>query len=287
MTEKIPNLADGLDEGQYRELQGLDALEAALKAYEAPGPDSVQTARLLATLEEHLPPHPALDSPEQRLGANGFLRLAASQARLFEKPFWFAALGLLVLGLFISWLSEFQSLPALAIFLAPLLAAGFVAYAFRPESTALWELEKSAVSNPLALFYARACLCIALAGVCILVLLAAAWFFGPPVVLWRALLSWAGPMLALSGVALFSAVRWNTVAGLLVPLGAWGVWAISGWRMAAKAALESGMQVDSWVLLQINASNAWLAASLLLCAAGLVLIGLSGRRLSGKRSGWV
>lgn len=286
MTEIIPNLADGLDEGQRRELQSLDALEAALKDYEATDPDSVQTARLLSTLEEHLPPQIALELPPQRLGVKEFLQLAANQARLFEKPFWLAGASLLALGLGFSWITGFQSLPALAIFLAPLMAAGFVAYAFRPESTALWELEKSAVANPLALFYARAFLSISLAGLGILILLSVTWFFGPPLVLWRALLAWTGPMFALSGLALFSAVRWNPMAGLLVPLGTWGAWAFLGWRLAVLGAMESGMLVDSFILHQTNGSNAWLVVSLLLGMAGIGLVYLSGRRLVGMRPGW-
>lgn len=299
MSTRNERLTEGLEDNQKEKLGDLSILASLLDEYATSEPTPEQTSRLLARLEGcletdegidsqkagslpvggslHLPHLPGMSggSPSRlqtiHEGFRKWTRLAWAQTLLFEKSFWWACGIVLVLGLGLVWLSGDQ-LPALIFLaLAPLLAAAGVAYAFRPETQTLWELEKISPISSVELLYARLGLVLAINTVISLVLLGVVWGQGLQIVLWRMLLAWLGPMLALSGIALYSSVRWGSLVGLTVPLGLWGVINFLGWQQAVERFTETQLAA-TWLLEQLNQSNWLVVIFLLALAIGLVML---------------
>jgi len=227
----------------------------------------------LAALEPHLPaPSPVAE----RRGLRAWLNLVSSQAALLQPPFWWAGGLVLLLGLIVALLEGDGLLSLTFVLLTPVLSAAGVAYAFRPETRTLWELERLTPINPLELLYARLTLVLAFDALLSLVLLGVIWVQVPQVVLWRLLLAWLGPMLGLTGVALYATVRWGPTLGAVLPLGLWGAFVLVGWWQA----VERGVYLEgavNWFLALINASSLFPAVALLAAALGLLLLWQSGR----------
>lgn len=283
MAQKAPpdQLAAGLDEAQRQALGDLSALAHFLATDPAGDPGSDERARLLAALEPYLP---APAAPPSRSLEN-WLRLARGQFVLFESSFWLAGALVLLLGLVLIAIDGRQLLPLVFVFLAPLLAAASVAYAFRPETRALGELERLTATGPVELLYARLALVLAFNLLLSLLLLLLVWLDGPQVVLWRLALAWLGPMLALTGLALYATFRWGSLVGTILPIGLWAGLVTLGWREAVVRGTD-GLSPATWLLLEIGRSDPLLAGSLLAGIAGLVLLVLAGRTIIGETQSW-
>jgi hypothetical protein len=280
MNDDVERLTTELDSTQREALGDLDELVDLLAAYDAPpDPGPQEHARLLAALDCHLPA-PYLREAEPRWNLRAWLELAWSQARLLSAPFWWASGLVLLLGLATALLEGEGLLVLTFLFLTPVLAAAGVAYAFRPETRTLWELERLTAVNPLELLYVRLLLILACDTLLSLLLLGVAWLQVPQVVLWRLLLAWLGPMLALAGTALYATVRGGPTLGAVVPLGLWGAFLLVGWWQVVQRAVEV-QHVPGWLLVQVNTSPRLPLVGLLSATAGLFLFWQAGRAVAG------
>lgn len=281
MRDPVDRLTDGLDEAQRLVLGDLSVLAHFLETDSIPELGPAEQARLLAALDPYLPASAAPHPP----GLGDWLRLARGQLALFESSFWLAGLLVLFLGLSLTVIDGRELLPLAFVLLAPLLAAAGVAYAFRPETRTLGELERLTATSAVELLYARLALVLAFNLTISLLLLLLIWLEGPQVALWRLALAWLGPMLALAGLALYATLRWGSLVGTILPLGVWGGLVLLGWREAVVRATESLSPVV-WLLLEINYSNPLLSGSILACLVGLGLLALAGRIVTSETQSW-
>jgi hypothetical protein len=281
MNERPERLVEGLDAARQAELGDLSSVEDLLASYPAPDPSPFDSARLLANLEPFLADK---GKAEARFTLVHWVQLARSQAVLIERPFWLASALVFLMGLAMALLDGEGTLTVLFVFLSPAAAAAGVAYAFRPATRTLWELEKLTPTHPLELLYTRLALVMCFNSVLALLLLAIAWWQGPQVVLWRVLLAWLGPMLALAGMALYGTVRWGSVAGILAAMGAWGtVISFGWWRALAEVTL---VERPLWLLEQINQSNGLVLFFLAALVCGVWLLSAAGRWVQQSDTAW-
>jgi hypothetical protein len=280
MRDNAEQLTDGLDEAQRESLGDVSRLADLLAAYSVPSePGSHDDARLLAALAPYLP---APEQPGRSVIA--WLTLAWSQARLLQAPFWWAGGMMLALGLILTLVNGDGLSALIFIFLTPVLAAAGVAYAFRPETETLWELERLTPTDPLALLYARITLVLIVDTLLSLTLLGTVWLQTPQLTLWRLLLTWLGPMLALVGLALYVTVRWGPTTGIVLPLGFWGALILVGWWQAVDHVADS-QAVASWLLAQIGGSSTVLTLCLAAAGVGVLLLWQSGQWV--KERAWI
>jgi hypothetical protein len=271
-----------LDETQRQALGDLSALAYLFESDVMPDPGQEDVARLLEALNPYLP---VPNAPRPR-PPSSWLHLIRSQFVLFESSFWLSGALVLLLGLFLTTIDGQELLPLAFVLLSPLLSAAGVAYAFRPETRTLGELERLTATSTAELLYARLALVLAFNLLIALLLLFLIWLEGPQVLLWRLVLAWLGPMLALTGLALFTTVRWGSLVSSLLPFGLWGSMVLLGWREALLHHIASGMTATSWLLVEISRSNPVLIGSMLACLAGIGLLILSGRAASSERQSW-
>lgn len=241
-----------------------------------------QVTRVEADLENSF----AARSTKRGLGAevSNLLHLARAQTSLLEAPFWWSSLLLLLLGVGVGYASGGAAgVIVLFVVFAPLLAAGGVAYLFRPATRGLWDLERISPVQPLELLYARLTLILAFNVGLALVLLPFAWNQAP---IWRLLLAWLGPMIGLTGLALYLSVRWHTLAGTLVPLSLWCAMVMLGWQrgvmfmplLTADPAQPYSTETPFVRILDILwHSNAVLIGAILALAVGLTLYWQAGQ----------
>lgn len=285
----IPNIAADLSVEQQTELGDLDPLLTALAADEAPQPSPGETTRLLAQLRPlvaaRATPLPEWLEP-QETGVRAWLRLAWSQTSLLETPFWYASGGMIVLGLLLGVAGGGGLLALMFLFLSPVLAAAGVAYAFRPATRTLWELEQAAPIRPLELLYARLALIFAGNVALACAVLSVVWMGVPGLVVWRLIVAWLGPMLFLAGTALYTSVRWGSVAGIAVPLSIWAGLITLGWQELADRMRPAGLNLIDVLLPLLSASDGLLAGSLAALIAGVLLLRQGGRLALGERVAW-
>ncbi len=212
----------------------LAALESGLDRSAGPSPEPPATADLVARLrpvvranrreamDEDLETVLSIPAPTRATAFANWIRLARAQVSLFKAPFWLATALLTLLGLI---LEVSTGLPVL-VFVAPILAAMGVAFAFRPGARGTWEMESACPIKPAEWLFAR--FTVVVADDLILMLLATLVVGQTDgrVALWRLILSWFGPLVLLSGVALQASLRWGWLAGTALPLGLWGLWAL-------------------------------------------------------------
>lgn len=288
MNDAVEDLVSGLDDKQRRSLGDLSTVVAYLENCPAPEASVQEQARLLSALlpylEETAPKNPEEGmpagqyAPQPAFSLRGWLRLAWSQAVLLEKPFWWSNGLVMLLGLALAALRTDSLLVVVFAFLAPILAAAGVAYAFRPATRSLWELEKISPTGTLELLYARLALVIGFNLALSLALLGVVWFQAPNILLWRLLAAWLGPMLALAGLALYTTLRWGPAAGAILPLGLWGGLTFLGWRQAIERSAESGLADPAeWLAVQVGHSEPLLLFYLAACLLGLALLYQAGR----------
>jgi len=281
MNENDRRLTEGLDEAQRQELGDLRKLALFLDSDALPNIEAQQRIRLLARLMPYLPGSVATRSP----GLKTWLRLAQSQLVLFETSFWLAGLFVLLVGLFIIILDGRELLPLALLLLSPLLAAAGVAYAFRPETRTLGELERLTATGPLELLYTRLALVLGFNLLVALGLLTLIWLEGPQVALWRMTLTWLGPLLTLTGLALYATIRWGVLIGTILPLGLWGSSVMLGLREALLYTTD-GITVSAWLLSRISSSMPILIGATLAAILGLGLFFIAGKAVSGERPLW-
>lgn len=285
------DLASDLSPEERAALGNLDPLASRLAAYDAPEPDPADTAALVARLAPlvaaRAEAEPDLvwdDAPAS--GPRHWLVLARAQVTLVDHVVLWAGGLVLALGLLVAGIGQ-GGLLSLAFSLgAPVLAAGGVAFAFRPAGRTLAEIERISPVTPLEMLYVRLGLVLTGNLALALGLLALIWIEAPRLVLWRVVLLWLGPMLGLAGGALYASVRWGTVAGLSMPLGAWGTLVLLAWQgvIAPATPLQALRPVE--ILVHLSQAPGVLAATLALLVAGVLLLWQSTRLVGRETASW-
>jgi hypothetical protein len=259
---------------QREALGDVQPLMQRLAEYDVPEPDS---ARLLASLTSLLKQRGEAESvlPTRR-SFHDWLRLAWSQTELLEAPFWWSSLLLTLIGVLLGMSFGSAAATLCLLVISPLVAVTGVAYLFRPATRVLWELEQLSQVQPLEFLYARLALILTLNLTLAAALLLVAWTQGLQIVLWRLLLIWFGPMIGLTGLALFCSVRWNSLAGIAAPMVAWGLLALVGWR---ETVLTTPLDLPNAaaIITRLGMSNALLLLAGAALVVGLLLLYESGR----------
>jgi len=273
-------LLDGLSEEQRDELGDLNGLINVLESYTLSEPQRENRDRLLDSIIPYLP-----KSNIYRQDLKSWLRLIRSQWVMFETSFWVAGLLVLLLGFFMSFLEGREMLPLLLLVLSPLLSASSVVYVFRPETRTLNELEILTATHPVELLIARLTMVLGFNVLIAFALMLAIHLEGTQIMLGRLVLAWLGPLLTLSGLALYITLRWGVLVGVVLPLGLWGGLVMLGWREALLRSME-GMNPVSWLTLMIGSSNTVLIASVVACLLGLGLLLLAWKTVAGESYTW-
>jgi len=288
------SLTDGLPADQQTELGTLSELADRLQS--DPNPLPPPKARLIAQLmplvearQAIVPVRPSDVTTGAILGETtdpqwklqSWISLITAQIALLEAPFWVANLSVLVLGIAIGLLSEAGTLPALFTGFSPLLVAAGVAYAFRSETEGLRELERISPITTLELLYARLIPVLLTNALIILVFVSLSWARMPEISLWRVILTWLGLMLGMTGLALYTTVRWGSMAGMAAPILVWvGL-------IAAVEQQVTGRSFDltitaQWLWTLISTSDNGLILSAVSLVIGIILFWQAERTLSTK-----
>jgi hypothetical protein len=262
---------------QREELGDLRPLYNRLEEYDVPEPDS---ARLLAALKpllaEPLEVEKIFVLESERRDFGDWLRLAWNQTNLLEAPFWWSSFLLTLLGALLGMSYGGTAAALCLVVVSPLVAVTGVAYLFRPATRILWELEQLSRVQPLEFLYARLALILTLNLLLAVALLLVAWTQGLQIVLWRLLLIWFGPMIGLTGIALFCSVRWNTLAGVIAPVVAWGLLVLAGWRETVLNTTPDLPNAPA-LITRLGMSNTLLLLAGVALVVGLLLLYESGR----------
>jgi hypothetical protein len=208
-----------------------------------------------------------------RRGVRAWVRLARAQIELLEPPFWWSSLLLSALGLCLALGYGSTAAILCLVLLSPLIASAGVAYLFRPATHTLWELERLSPVQPFELLYARLALILLMNIALAIALLLVVWSHNTQMILWRLLLIWFGPMIGMSGIALFCSVRWNTIAGVIAPIAVWVGLIVVGWRDT----ILSTTPTTAALVSQIDTSNVLLLSASMVLILGLWLFYESGR----------
>ncbi|GAP06350.1 hypothetical protein ATHL_01204 [Anaerolinea thermolimosa] len=274
-------LVADLDEGQREALGDLNEVVRVLESYTLPEPDSEQRARLLEMLKHHL--SRSVDLPKRNW--SWWYRLMQSQWSMFETSFWVAGLFVLLLGLLMTLLEGNELLPLLLLVLSPLMAVGSVVYLFRPETRTLHELELLTATHPVELLIARLTMVLGWNMLIAFILMLIIHLESTQIVLWRLALAWLGPLLTLSGLALYITLRWGVLPGTILPLSLWGGMVILGWREILLRSTE-GILNPSWLTWLITSSKVVLVGSGVLILLGLLLFLLVWKTITDERYAW-
>lgn len=275
---KVSRLVSDLDPQHQAELGDLTKVENHLKMFVAPEPTAESRERLLAALDAGRSPSDNNFAVQKSDWFHRWIQLMHAQREIIDTPFWWACALVFLLGLALALIHpDQQTQPALFAMFAPIVASVGVANAFRPATKTMGELEKATPTPLLALFYARFSLVMVLNGIISLVLISVLWISEPQLVLWRLLIVWIGPMLALAGLALFATLQWGSLIGLLAPVFLWTGVVFLRFNLAHQA----GNDFNSSLVLfssQINGSDPLLISSFLALVFGIVLVTMAGHQ---------
>ncbi|PZN03095.1 MULTISPECIES: hypothetical protein [Thermaerobacter] len=252
----------------------LETVLAWLAQDAVPHPTPAMTERLLDSLRPVLA-HGDRPRFRRRLvatggsgmpGAMGLLAVLRPQVTLLGRSFWLGSAALAATLLLVA--AARQSVPFF-LWVAPLLAVGGVAVAFRGSGTGLGEAERACPVDPLALALGRFVL-VTLYDAILLALATLALHLGGPaaaggVHIAALLLAWLAPFLFLGTVAFVLSLRWGGVTG---PAAAMTLWAAMVWRQLAPPGAGSGLV---WALAAPPGTGAWWQGKVLLLAVTAVV----------------
>jgi hypothetical protein len=264
-----------LSSEQREELGDLSPLLMHLARYEVAEPDDERLITMLAPLLHREPETVAVEQLSKR-GVQDWLRLAWAQTELLEAPFWWSSMLITLLGVFLGINYGGAVATICLMLISPLITVTLVAYLFRPATRILWELEQLSQVQPLEFLYARLALILTLNLTLAAALLFVVWTQGLQIILWRLLLIWFGPMIGLTGIALFCSVRWNTLAGVTAPMVAWGLLVLVGWRDTVLATSPDLPNAPT-IIARLGMSNGLMLLATVALVIGLLLLYESGR----------
>ncbi len=254
-------LTDGLDPQQQAELGDIDSLQNLLEQYHTP---SIETTSLLASLITQMPP--VVIIPTQQRGLHFWFRLAQSQISFIKNGIaWLSAI-LFMLGIGII-LSRGSDIAAIYTLISPMIAVSVTAIVFRSDTQSLREFELLSAVQPLELLYSRLLLILIYNSTLAIFLIALGWVQGTELILWRLIILWIGPMIGLTGIALYSTLRWNTLVGIFIPMILWAGFISLQWR--EQMFTQTEIPFDRSLVTMFNSSN-----SILLLAIGILVTGV-------------
>lgn len=263
---------------EQREVLGdMQPLMERLAQYDIPEPDSeplLESLTLLLKKHDEPETFPVHESP--RRSFYDWLRLAWAQTELLEAPFWWSSMLITLLGVLLGMSYGGAAATICLMLISPLIAVTGVAYLFRPATRTLWELEHLSQVQPVEFLYARLALILTVNLTLAAALLFVVWTQGLQIVLWRLLLIWFGPMIGLTGIALFCSVRWNTLAGVIAPMVAWGLLVLVGWRDTVLASSPDLPNAPT-IIARLGMSNSLMLLATAALVVGLLLLYESGR----------
>lgn len=268
---KLP-LSSDLDPEQQTELGDLRPLERALEAYTTPEPDSGSLlAKLQMIVQQQEPTVPPVIKDWQYRW-----QLVQMQLSLIDSTFWWTSALLLGLGIALLFASG-GAIAGLFALISPVLAVVGTAYFFRPEARSLREFELLSAVSPLELLYTRLLLILLHnTGLALtLILFTWAWSQDVQFVLWRLLLIWFGPMIGLTGVALYALLRWSVLAGVLLPMSLWMALLLLGWRDVVLHSQNPVISIEALSFALVQSNNV-LIASVAAMGIGIILIWQAG-----------
>ncbi len=203
-----------IESAMDEELLGFEDVIIELAKYSVPDPTPAMTERLLDSVRSAVPSAPVPTANPWKAGR--WIRLALQQGSVFEKPFWVASLIIMLLGLLFS-LGD--SLPVLFSMLAPGMAALGVAYSFRGGT--IKEIELTCPVTPYQIVLGRMLVIfvfntvLGFAGSMVLA------GYGSGVVFSDLVIEWLAPMLLLTGMALVTAVWFNSLVSAAGSISLW------------------------------------------------------------------
>jgi hypothetical protein len=269
-----------LSSDERDDLGDMQPVFERLEQYDVAEPD---TARLLSSLTPLLAQSTEnVTTASPRSGVREWLRLAWAQMMLLEAPFWGSSVLIVVIGIVLGMRFSGPEGTLTLVLLSPLAAAAGVAYLFRPATRTLWEFEQLSHVQPLEFLYARLSVILLLNGLIAALLLIFVWSDGLQIILWRLLLIWLGPMIGVTGIALYCSVRWNNLAGVIAPLLTWAALIALGWRDTV-VATAIDLPNASTILVHFNLSSTIPLLAALALSFGLILIYASGRTVTQWR----
>jgi len=265
-----------LSSDERDELGNMQTVFEHLEQYDIAEPD---TARLLSALTPLLAQSTKSVTTLPRRGVREWLQLTWAQMILLEAPFWGSSLLIVMIGIVLGLHFSGAEGTLTLLLLSPLAAAAGVAYLFRPATRTLWEFEQLSHVQPLEFLYARLSVILLLNGLVAALLLIFVWTDELQIVLWRLLLIWLGPMISVTGIALYCSVRWNNFAGVIAPLLTWGALIALGWR---DTVLTTAIDLPdaSTILVHFNLSSTIPLLAAVALTLGLILIYESGRTVT-------
>lgn len=266
-------LTEGLEPEQIEALGDLNGVDAYLNAYPIPEPD---TGALLARLAADIP------ARQSKLDWRSWLRLIETQSVLLNTRFWLATLIIVALGILLVTAYGGAMLVIYAL-CSPVLAVAVSAYLFRAETSTLREFELFGSYGALELLYIRLLMVLAYTFLITLLLLLAASTQGVSIVLWRLLVIWLGPMVGLTGLALYATVRWNNFAGAALPMGMWAMMLVLGWREAISGSPISG-PIWQGLTAAVSQSNTLLFGAMAGFIGGAALIWRAGAWVANEEA---
>lgn len=311
MTRQRPDLTAGLDAEQRRRLGDLTRVEEGMAGYLAPEPSPGSTDALLAKLLPLMAGEPRVAEPTAQTdaafwsapadgaplptetlpdwapptGLRYWRQLALSQRPLME-PMLLWALGLLVaLAAMAATVASETMIATTLLCVSPALAAAGVSYLFRPATRTLRELEKAAPIRALEILYLRLSLLLAGNLIVLVGLATIAALHEPNLVLWRMVLTWLGPMIGLTGGALYCSVRWGAIAGVAAPIVAWAGYLALGWQWTMEQS-DRVEQLGSWALVTISNADSVLLLSGVVALAGVILLRVGSRMAMQDGAAW-
>lgn len=258
-------------------LGDLQPLHERLNQYHIPEPD---TARLLATLKPILEEHHAAPTvTSSKIELRTWLQLAWSQTKILETPFWVSSIFLTLIGLLWGISNGSDATTLSLIILSPFIAVLGVAYIFRPATHTLWQLEQFSLYKPTELLYVRVIVILSLNILIATLMILIAWTQGSQIILWRLLLLWFSPLVAIMGLALYCSIRWNTTVAVALPLAIWASSIALGWRNSITSTQIESLN-STVIMLQLQASNLVLLLALIALLSGILLFYATQRELA-------
>jgi hypothetical protein len=253
-----------LDSAMDEDLMEFEDVIIEISRYSVPDPTQAMTERLLERVRSAVPSAPVPTA--NPWGVGRWIRLALQQASVFEKPFWVASMIIILLGLLFS-LGDSQTV--LFSMLAPAMAALGVAYSFRGGT--IKEIELTCPVTPYQIVLGRMLVIFVFNTVLGLVGSMVLANYGSGIVFSDLVIEWLAPMLLLTGLALVTAVWFNSLVSAASSMSLWALLLSFKFKVF-------GVWIDWWIE---SLTSPQVMAVL---GLGLILLGFhSAQQVWGKR----
>lgn len=273
------------DTDSPEEAESLASIVRRLQAWPAPTPTPADTARLLQTLQPHLPAQAAQSSSPLRSALEAIVSILHSpflilhsQLRVVRREIWLASLLVMALGAAITLVPSVRPGGALPLALiAPIVAAVGVAFIYGPFVDPSIEIELATPVSPRLVLLARLALVFGFDLALGLAASAALAALRPDLSFWPLIAAWLTPMAFLSSLAFLLSVL--TVSPTLAMTVSMLLWSLQTFRSIPEMSLGLSYLPD-WLAPQ--ARIGLLAAAAALAALAFWIGGREERWIDGS-----